>query len=164
MKGLARQDPHPVLFDAYERTLPCLALAGDDQALEPALRAFELLLLRQTGVLPELDTVTQTQAPVQPQALYRLAPQAGVCPAPAAEDGLSGVVLAGIEAALQGGDLASLRAACMPARTALKLQLRALLHYHLGTAAMRTRQIMLDVQKLLEPLHTPPVHPPAATA
>jgi DNA repair protein RecO (recombination protein O) len=155
MKGLARQDPHPALFDAYELTLPWLALGGEDPSLQAALRAFELVLLRQTGVLPELDHVTQTQAPVQAAAMYRLAPQAGVCTAPAAEDGVAGATLAAIEQALAAGDLDALRQACAAARSALKLQLRALLHYHLGTAAMRTRQVMLDAQKLMEPVTEP---------
>jgi DNA repair protein RecO (recombination protein O) len=162
MKGLARQDPHPALFDAYEFTLPWLALAGDDASLQAALRAFELVLLRHTGVLPELDCVTQTQAPLQPGAAYRIAPQAGVALAPDADDGLPGATLAAVERALAAGDLDALRGACAlapQARSTLKTQLRALLHYHLGTAAMRTRQVMLDAQKLLEPLPEP--HPAA---
>jgi DNA repair protein RecO (recombination protein O) len=159
MKALARQDPHPVLFDAYEQTLPWLAAAGDDLALEVALRAFELVLLRQTGVLPELDCVTQTQAPLQAAAPYRLAPQLGVCPAAEEGDVLSGAALQAIEQALAAGDLAGLRQACAMGRAALKPQLRALLHYHLGTAAMRTRQVMLDAQKLLEPPFNEPVSP-----
>lgn len=158
MKALARQDPHPVLFDAYEQTLPWLA-AGDDAALEVALRAFELVLLRQTGVLPELDCVTQTQAPLQAAAPYRLAPQLGVSGAGNEDDGISGATLQAIEQALAAGDLAAMRLACVAARPALKTQLRALLHYHLGTAAMRTRQVMLDAQRLLEPPLNEPVPP-----
>ena len=64
-----------------------------------------------------------------------------------------------IEQALAGGQLAGLRQASVPCRAALKPQLRALLHYHLGTAAMRTRQVMLDAQKLLEPPLNEPVSP-----
>ena len=53
MKLLARHDPHPALFDAYAATLPALGRArrGAPQA---ALRAFELVLLREIGLLPEL--------------------------------------------------------------------------------------------------------------
>ena len=159
MKALARQDPHPVLFDAYEQTLPWLAAAGDDMALEVALRAFELVLLRQTGVLAELDCVTQTQAPLQAAAAYRLGPQLGVSPAGSEDEAISGATLQAIERALAAGDLAAVRLACAASRPALKAQLRALLHYHLGTAAMRTRQVMLDAQKLLEPPFNEPVPP-----
>jgi len=159
MKALARQDPHPVLFDAYEQTLPWLAVTGDDMALEVALRAFELVLLRQTGVLPELDCVTQTQAPLQATAPYRLEPQLGVRAVATEGDAISGASLQAIEQALAAGDLAGVRQACAGSRAALKPQLRALLLYHLGTAAMRTRQVMLDAQKLLEPPFNEPVSP-----
>ena len=159
MKALARQDPHPVLFDAYEQTLPWLAVTGDDMALEVALRAFELVLLRQTGVLPELDCVTQTQAPLQATAPYRLEPQLGVRAVATDGDAISGASLQAIEQALAAGDLAGVRQACAASRAALKPQLRALLLYHLGTAAMRTRQVMLDAQKLLEPPFNEPVSP-----
>ena len=60
MKLLARQDPHPALFDAYADTLAALASAG--RAAQAALRAFELLLLREIGVLPDLAVVTLTAA------------------------------------------------------------------------------------------------------
>ena len=38
--------------------------------------------------------------------------------------------------------------ACARALPALRTQLRGLLHYHLGTNVLRTRQVMLDVQTL----------------
>ena len=72
---------------------------------------------------------------------------------------MPGAALQAIEPALAAGQLARLRQACVPCRAALKPQLRALLHYHLGTAAMRTRQVMLDAQKLLEPPLNEPVSP-----
>ena len=40
---------------------------------------------------------------------------------------------------------------CGTALVPLKLTLRNLLHYHLGSPLLRTRQVMLDVQKLIEP-------------
>jgi DNA repair protein RecO (recombination protein O) len=47
-------------------------------------------------------------------------------------------------------------------QAALKLQLRGLLHYHLGSPQLRTRQLMLDVRRLLDtPSRTdPPPGPP----
>src|SRR3954453_10920333 len=42
---LARDDPHPRLFDAYTSVVQVLA-SEHGEALQPALRAFELLLLR----------------------------------------------------------------------------------------------------------------------
>ena len=80
LKLLARQDPHPVLFDAYADTLTALAAAteGDDG---PVLRAFELLLLREMGVLPELGLVTLTLQVVDATAAYTLRAEQGLVPA-----------------------------------------------------------------------------------
>src|SRR5437762_9419036 len=59
MKLLARHDPHPALFDAYAQTLPWLA-DRDDAGVEAALRAFEVTLLKEIGLLPDLSVVTTT--------------------------------------------------------------------------------------------------------
>ena len=63
MKLLARHDPHPQLFDAYAQTLPALA-DRDDARVQAALRAFEFVLLKEVGVLPDLSLVTLTQRAV----------------------------------------------------------------------------------------------------
>src|SRR6186713_601689 len=81
MKLLAREDPHPPLWDAYAATLS--QLGGADEAA--ALRGFELRLLREIGLLPDLTRVTATQAPVHPSAAYALRPDAGVTLVPALE-------------------------------------------------------------------------------
>jgi DNA repair protein RecO (recombination protein O) len=145
---LARQDPHPVLFDAYGQTLPRLELP--DEAGQAALRAFELVLLRETGLLPELSVETSTQRPVVETAGYRLLPDAGVEPADSDAAALDGVTLAAVQDALDAGSLDELQAACLRQSAALKAQLRPLLHYHLGTPALRSRQLMVDLQPLLE--------------
>ncbi len=147
MKFVARHDPHPRLFDAYVQTLPLLA-EGDDAGVQAALRAFELVLLKESGLLPDLSLVTQTQRPVDERECLALLPEAGVSGARAGETGLSGAVLIGLQAALGHGSVAALRQACMPALPELKTALRNLLHYHLGTPALRTRQVMIDLQTL----------------
>ena len=55
--------------------------ANDDAAVQSALRAFELLLLAECGLLPDLSLVTQTQQVVDPGAQLALLPEAGVAPA-----------------------------------------------------------------------------------
>ena len=45
---------------------------------EPALRAFELLLLREIGLLPALDAQTMTLAPLIPGERYALVPEGGL--------------------------------------------------------------------------------------
>lgn len=138
----ARQDPHPPLFDAYADTLAALAARGDEAT---ALRAFELLLLRTTGLLPDLGLATQTAAPLDAAARYTLHPEAGVLPD---AQGLPGGAWVALEQALAEGGAAALRGAVAPHAAALRGPLRALLHYHLGHAPMRTRQVWQGVQGL----------------
>jgi DNA repair protein RecO (recombination protein O) len=166
LRALARHDPHPELWDAYATTLPLLS-AGDDVCgnadpsarLGAALRAFELSLLRTTGLLPEFDRVTLTQTPLDPHdpgALYQLRAEAGLVDARHQRDdagpelsGLPAAQCLAIEAALQGGDIVALQSACLHAPGELKQQLRRTLHYHFGERALRTRQVMLELQQLL---------------
>ena len=158
LKLLARQDPYPVLFDAYADTLATLATLaagtdGTDGAVGPdeaaALRSFELILLRQLGLLPELNSATLTAQALLDYAPYTLKPEAGVI---AHASGLPGSTWVALEAALtwqaQGGGGAALRAAVAPVATALRVPLRNLLAYHLGSAPLRTRQVWQGVQRL----------------
>lgn len=145
MRLLPRHDAHPALFDAYAQTLP--ALGADEAAAEAALRAFELVLLRETGSLPDLHLATLTQQPLRPDRRYALRGEAGVIES-ADEPALDAAALVGLQAALEHGSLAALQQACGAALPALRQQLRALLHYHLGSPALCTRQVMLDVQNL----------------
>jgi DNA repair protein RecO (recombination protein O) len=153
LKLLARQDPHPALFDAYADTLAALA-ATDEAGREGALRAFELTLLRELGVLPELNVVTLSVQPVRADGRYTLDPEAGVQPAPSREPGVTGAALVTLEAALAHGSGAALRQAAQPVVAALRGPLRSLLHYHLGSTQLRTRQVMHGVRKLFEPVPT----------
>ena len=149
MKLLGREDPHPRVFDAYADTLTAIAAGAETE--QPALRAFELVLLREIGVLPELSTVTADGRAVQAEAPYLLRADAGVWRAQGGtEAGLRGATLQALEAALAGGDLPALQAACALEPAALKLQVRALLHYHLGSSHLRSRQVMLDMQRLAD--------------
>ena len=147
MRFLARQDPHPLLFDAYAATLPVLG-GADDTGVQAALRAFELVLLRECGLLPDLACVTQTQSPVGAAARFALLPEAGVAPAGNGEGGLPGALLVDLQAALALGSLDALRQACGAALPELKGALRALLHYHLGASSLRTRRVIAELQTM----------------
>ncbi len=147
MKLLARHDPHPALFDAYALTIGALAGADEMQA-EAALRAFELRLLRETGVLPDLSLVTLTQQTLHPDVSYALLPDAGVVAADDDDAAIGASVLVSMQAALEHGSTLALQQACEAALPQLKAALRALLHYHLGSTTLRTRQVMLDLQRL----------------
>ena len=147
MKLLARHDPHPRLFDAYADTLQHLGDA-DDAAVQRAIRAFELVLLREIGLLPDLSRITPTQLPVADGDRLTLLAEHGVT-APALGDAvLAGGVLIGLQAALDHGSLDALRQACGAALPELRGLLRGLLHYHLGSATLRTRQVLASVQNL----------------
>lgn len=143
LKLLARHDPHPQLFDAYADTLAHLT-EGD-----VALRAFEIRLLAELGLLPDLSVVTPTHAAVDPARRYQLSPESGVIP-PTSDASLPGALLVQLQAALLHGSMAALRQACAAAPQALKPVLRGLLHYHLGHQPLRTRALMVDVQQLLD--------------
>ena len=157
LKLLARQDPHPGLFDAYADTLAALATEIDETT---ALRAFELMMLRALGVLPDLACATQSAEPLRPGGRYTLTAEAGVVPATA---GLSGAHWVTLEAALTHGSATAVRQACMPVTAGLRVPLRELLHYHLGTGTLRTRQVWQGVQKLISETSREPktAHEPA---
>ena len=149
MRLLARDDPHTVLFDAYAATVQLVASQTAD-TLQLALRAFELRLLRDIGLLPMLDLETTTLRPLQADTRYVLVAEAGLRQA---HDGdrasLPGKQWLALQQALGGsaGFPDTVRA-CIPGLHELKTQLRALLHYHCGVKVLKTRQMMLDLQAL----------------
>ncbi|MFI4931744.1 MAG: DNA repair protein RecO [Burkholderiales bacterium] len=161
LRLLARDDPHPRLFDAYAATLP--ALSDNEMSSEAALRAFELLLLRETGVLPEFSRTTLTQQPVAPAGRYVLRVEQGLVEAAAGEASLAGTACLELASAMDdwaaqapgAGTLQALHAACARELQTLKPLLRGQLHYHLGGAMLRTRQLAIDTQRLLDAT-TPP--------
>lgn len=171
MRLMVRHDPHPALFDAYAQTLQAMA---DPSLLQAALRAFELILLRELGHLPDLATLTVNGHAVLAGQSYELHPELGVLAARwmgepgAGPVSIDGGVLAHMEAALSRpvaqpdaltmhSDVSpvpvlptavpSLMAACMPALSELKSVLRTLIHYHLGSQVLRTRQLMIELQQ-----------------
>ncbi len=145
LRLLARDDPHPQLWDAYAATLG--RLGGDDEA--PALRAFELVLLAETGHLPDLSRVTSTSEPVTGGRLYLLRPEAGLASAAAdTPGGLDGAAWAAVQSAVASRDLDALRAACAACEGALRRQLRQCLAYHLAGTTLHTRELVRDLQTL----------------
>ncbi len=154
MKLMARHDPHPALFDVYVATIAELGRpdgTGGEPALQAqaALRAFEVVLLREIGLLPDLAVETATRRPLQPEARYLVLADAGVV---ASRDdnaaSASGATLAALQSALTSRDLPRLQQATRLALTELRPLLRAQLHYHLGSSQLRTRQVMLEAQAL----------------
>lgn len=166
MRLLARHDPHPELFDAYADALQGLT---QPTLLTAALRAFELVLLRQLGHLPDLSIQTVDARPVCAGEGHTVHPELGVRATPwqidANEPGgrgdgpvqLDGAMLLALEQALSRQVSAGqsvvpgVMAACVTAGSVamndLKAITRALLHYHLGSHTLRTRQLMIELQQ-----------------
>ena len=156
MRLLARDDPHAALFDSYTTAVALLAqdAAATTEVLEAVLRAFELTLLREVGVLPVFDVQTLTHRPVQADDRYVLLPESGLRQAQPSEarQALAGQHWLVLQQAMDdSAPLHALLHLCMEQRElaqALKQQLRGLLHYHCGVETLRTRQMMLELQKL----------------
>lgn len=154
LRLLAREDAHPRLFDAYAALVRVLASGAGEAAAAPALRAFELVLLRESGHLPALDAESATLAPLVPERPYRLLAESGLGSADAGDAaGLVGAVWLALAAALAdpapfGAALEAAARLPAPQRAQLQRQLRDLLHYHCGVGMLRTRQLMLDLRRL----------------
>lgn len=146
---LARDDPHPALFDVYANVVQVIA-SEHGEALQSALRAFELLLLREIGLLPMLDAQTMTLASLEPHTPYSLVPEGGLRQTNANDRAsLRGEQWLRLQQSLheRAPFTATLRA-CSEVMLELKPQLRALLNYHCGVGTLRTRQMMIDLQSL----------------
>jgi DNA repair protein RecO (recombination protein O) len=146
---LARDDPHPGLFDVYASVVQVLG-SEHGEALQSALRAFELLLLREIGLLPLLDAQTMTLLDLEQHNRYSLVPEGGLRQTNATDRAsLSGLQWLALQRSLADNApfTATLRA-CSEVMAELKPQLRTLLNYHCGVSTLRTRQLMIDLQSL----------------
>ncbi len=156
LRLLARDDAHEALFDAYGGVVQ--VLAGDHGGAQAAtqaaaLRAFELLLLRGVGLLPQLDVQTLTLESLEAGTRYALVAEAGLRAAADDEAALAGADWQRLQAALddRAPFTATLRLVATlsnGSNSALRNQLRALLNYHCGVSTLRTRQLMRDIQAL----------------
>ena len=144
LKLLPREDPHPALFDGYVEALNRL---GHDEPLEPVLRRFEWLLLRESGFGIDLRHDAAGR-PIDPARRYVLLPGSGFVPgAPRTGDAAS-------EAGrgdFAGSTLLELAEGRLdnPAMLAEAKQLtRVVLNRQLDGQRLSTRQILIDLQRL----------------
>jgi DNA repair protein RecO (recombination protein O) len=149
LRLLAREDPHERLFDRYA---DMVRMIGRDEGtrLQAGLRAFELTLLREIGLLPVLDRLTLNLAPLEPRTRYRLVPDSGLREAATPDDdGLAGAQWLTLHEMLAvDRSWTDLLEACWPVHEALRRQTRTLLHYHCGGMNLRTREMMLELRDL----------------
>lgn len=138
LRLLARQDPHPQLYDAYAATL--VALARDNHTAPP-LRIFEKRLLTALGYGLSLDRQAGSQQPVKVDAEYRYDLDAG--PVPAARGQSNGLHISGRALlALHNEELddaEDLRA--------VRRLLRAALERHLDGRPLKTSGVMRAMSK-----------------
>lgn len=142
VKLLAREDPHPGLFQAYSEALMALGL---NHGLEATLRRFEWHLLKEIGYGPELERDVD-QRPVMAELRYGLLPGRGLVCADSA-----GLSLSDPGSGYHGQSLLDMaQGRYDDARTlsdAKRLN-RSLLARLLEGQELRTRQILLDLQRL----------------
>jgi DNA repair protein RecO (recombination protein O) len=138
VKLLARDDPHPALFDHYVATLNQLA-HGEPTPI--VLRKFELALLKETGVAGNFTLCTTTGQTVEPERMYVVDPERGPRPAMPADTSprISGKTLLDMEHEDYGDPVAQAQS---------KFLMRFLLAHHLGGAPLNTRQILIDLMQL----------------
>ena len=207
LKLLARDDPHPRLFDLYAQAVQAIAqiqtqnqnqnqnqnqipnpdskpvpvllaitpnaapvaaptpapfavmvpvgapVPAPNDPLQAALRSFELLLLRDVGLLPRLDQQTATLAALDPAHIYCLVPEGGLRPQLQTDrSSLCGAQWLALQQALDDpAAFAATEQVCRPVVAELRGQLRTLLNYHCGVGSFKTRQMMVDLQLLMAP-------------
>jgi DNA repair protein RecO (recombination protein O) len=138
VKLLARDDPHPALFDHYVTTLNQLA---HDEPAPIVLRKFERALLKETGVAGDLKVCAKSGQAVEPERTYVIDPQRGPRPAMPADTAprVFGKTLLDMERE-DYTDSAT--------QTQSKFLMRFLLAHHLGGTPLNTRQILIDLMQL----------------
>jgi DNA repair protein RecO (recombination protein O) len=142
LKLVAREDPHPHLYAAYERALIELAEGGEQATL---LRRFELSLLGELGYAPQLACEADTGVPLDPAADYRYAFDRGPRRAPAGS-AAEGVLV-------RGATLLALAEGRYPdAETAAQAKrlMREVLDHHLEQRGIESRRVIRDLLALGE--------------
>jgi DNA repair protein RecO (recombination protein O) len=133
---LPRDDPHPGLFDGYAQALVALGLG---ESLEATLRRFEWQLLREIGYALDLERDADDR-PIDPGRRYALMPGRGFLATDVAEEGgFAGATLR---------DIADERYDSTATLAEAKRLTRSLLARHLDGHVLKTRQILVDLQKL----------------
>jgi DNA repair protein RecO (recombination protein O) len=138
VKLLARDDPHPELFDHYVATLNQLA-HGESPPI--VLRQFERALLKASGVAADLSRCTASGGQVDPDRIYVVDPERGTRPAFAADvwPRINGKTLLDMEREDYSDSTTQSQS---------KFLMRFLLAHYLGGAPLNTRQILIDLMQL----------------
>jgi len=138
LRLLARHDPHPGLYMAYQTSLQNFACGVE---VAPVLRLFEKRLLQEIGYGLLLDYETETGEPVQPELYYDYLLE-------------SGPVITGGKSAqgfvFKGSSLLALSQERMTTAEVLrdaKRLTRAALNIYLGNKPLKSRELFRSVKK-----------------
>jgi len=134
---LPREDAHPGLFDGYAQALVALGLG---ESMEATLRRFEWLLLREIGYALNLQHDID-QRPITRDGHYWLMPGRGFMAAASGDD----------EGAFRGATLLDMAAddyGCARTLAEAKRLTRIVLADQLEGHSLKTRQILMDLQRL----------------
>jgi DNA repair protein RecO (recombination protein O) len=139
LKLLARDDPHPGLFAAYERAVAGLAA---DEAEGPLLRRFEVRLLAELGYALELEREADSGLPLDVALRYHYVFDKGPCrDASGRWPVVSGETLVALrEGTLEDGPLAS----------EARLLMRELLDHHLERQPLFSRNVLRELSRFGE--------------
>lgn len=137
LKLLHNHDPQPDIFDLYGRTIAKLSAASD---VTPALRVFEMELLRLLGYALNLHHDTESQEELDSDGLYEYRPEQG--PAPVANR--QGQMI------FTGAEIVAIREMNFdePAvlRNAARL-LRSVIAFHLGGKELKSRKVLMELKR-----------------
>ncbi|MBV8464504.1 MAG: DNA repair protein RecO [Burkholderiales bacterium] len=140
LKLMAREDPHPELFDVYTAAIRALSAAQGE--VEPILRRFELAMLRQLGYGFELERDARGAA-VLADVDYVFVSGTGLLPAYAGGSHLGAPIGGRALLAMAQNDYREPRDAQQA-----KTLMRALLGELLGSTPLHTRNLLRDLHKL----------------
>lgn len=135
LRLVARDDPHPALFDAYSQTLNDLSLGEPEEVV---LRRFELALLREIGYGLQLHLVAGGGKPVQEDLNYHFDPQQGPR---IAESRSNAVQFSGRALLAMAADDWS----DPSTSTQAKILMRQVLAFHLGNQDLHTRALFKEI-------------------
>lgn len=134
---LHRHDPQPELFRAYRHTIRALSAAGDPS---PALRDFELELLRLLGYGVVMDELPSSGQRLDPDAFYEYRP----------EQGPVRVERAGGDTVFSGSHLLGIHDRRFDDPDVLRAAgrlLRRLITHHLGGRELKSRKVLVDLHR-----------------
>ena len=139
LKLLAREDAHPVLYDAYAEALAALAQGATETA---ELRRFEKILLRELGYGLALDRVAGSEEAVVPNGVYEYQVERGVV---VAENAVPPRLTFSGKTLL---DLAADNFSDPRTLAESKLLMRQLMSYYLGQQTLQSRRVFMELQEL----------------